>query len=183
MIFSKKVNITLGIIVVGIICICMASAFELNRRFPNAKVVSNDETDSIIWKGCRVRAIEKQIYSVDEYNALYPDDESHQYLSERDTSGMGIVLYRVEVMNENDYEVNFKLVFQAEAAAFPSAWYNGLSPLSGGGVLEPGETQIMEATALYAPSLVHFTQLENMENNRFQLIFSFYPERVVLEFD
>lgn len=183
MIFSKKINRLVFIFLLLTLIVCGVRIYDVNSRFPNAREITNDEEDSIYWKGCKVHALDKTIYTVEEYNAAFPEDGSYQYLNGKDNQGSGIVVYRVEVTNMNDRAVRFWLPVHAEAAAFPSTWHNGLSFMSDDIRIDAGETKIMMANAYYAPSLVHFTQLENMEDNEFQLIFSFYPERVVLKFD
>lgn len=182
MIFSKPVNRILGIITTFCIIVLLLMAVDINRRFPNAKEISNDDSDSVMWKGCRIRALKKEVCSLEEYMQIHPDDEEYSFMAEDNMYGVGIVTYYVEVINENDYTVRFRLDTAASAAAFPSGWHNGIGSKEGGVELLPGEKKMMEATSLYAPSLVHFTELDTIEENEFQLIFSFYPERVVLKF-
>ena len=71
----------------------------------------------------------------------------------------------------------------AEAEAFPSAWHNGVPPLSGKSKLAAGEESIVEVSSLYSPSLVNHLQIGNMESNEYHLVLSYYPEKIMLLFN
>ncbi len=182
MIFSNKVlnrvHLCLALL---LIIVCAVLAFRVNRRFPAAKTVTNVSGDTVEWLGCQIRALDCQVYPMEEYRTAHPEDMQYS-MNTAVNPGSGVVWFQVEVTNKNAYEVKFSLTRQAVAAAFPSAWNNGIPPLRGHGILKPGETRVMEGSAYYAPSLYHFTEAKDFPNNDFQLIFSFYPERVVLHF-
>lgn len=182
MIFSKKINRINTVIIIILCAVCLFMAVDVNTRFPNASVVTNDEDNAVVWRGFKIKALEKTVYTADEYLESYPDDMLHSHYVVQDTTDKGVVVFRVEVENLNSYTADFYLSGNANAAAFPSAWFNGVMPVTGTVTLEPGECEVVEAAADYAPSLVHFTEMETFMDNEFQLIFSYYPERIVLRF-
>ena len=183
MIFSNKIAnyIHIGAILIVII-VCVFLAVDVNKRFPQAEIVSNRNNEECVeWLGCSIKALEYGVYTIGEYKKAHPEDMNYA-MADESKEGTGVVWFRTEVTNKNDYEVKFSLTRQSVAAAFPSAWNNGVQPLSGHGVLSPGETRVMEGIAYYGPTLYHFTEAEHFPDNEFQLIFSFYPERVILHF-
>lgn len=183
MIFSNKVNRIVVLAVSVLLIVCSVQIYDVNRRFPNAKVISNDENNCIYLKGCQIKALDKTLYTVEEFLEAFPNDTFYRHREGADNRGSGMVVYRVEVTNHNDRAVSFVFPIRAAAAAFPSTWSNGLIQLGDDTRIEAGETKIMTAYAFYAPTLIHFTQRKKFADNEFQLIFTFYPERIVLRFD
>lgn len=184
MIFSKRVNIINTVITIMLCTVCLVMAVDVNTRFPNASVVTNDKDNAIIWRGFKVKALEKTVYTAEAYLETYPNDMFHGYYAQRqDNTNRGVIVYRVEVENFNNYTAKFSLSGNADAAAFPSAWSNGVMPLSEDVTLKPGERAVLEGAADYTPTLVHDSERDTFKDNEFQLIFSYYPERIVLKFD
>lgn len=183
MIFSKKVNMINTVITIVLCVICLFMAVDVNTRFPNATVVTNDGDNAIVWRGFKVKALEKTVYTAAEYLDNHPDDMFHSYYAGRDNTDKGVVVYRIEVENLNNYTADFSISGNADAVAFPCAWSNGVMPVTGTVTLNPGERKVVEGAADYAPTLVHFTETNTFKDNEFQLIFSYYPERIVLKFD
>lgn len=182
MIFSKSLNKVHLVLLICFIVIGTILIFDVNSRFTKAIIVTNDEENSIVWLGCKVKATEINIYTFDEYNLVYPDDPSYIYAENYCSYGSGIVVYKTEVTNTTDTDVRFSPARFAVAAAFPSAWSNGVMPVNKHGILAPGETKVMEVSTVFTPSLIHASQIDNFRNNRFYLIFSSYPQQVMLEF-
>ena len=185
MIFSKKVNIVNAIIVAIFLIVCGCMIIHINRIYGKADIVTNSEDNSVMWLGCKVTALNKKIYTVEDFLTAYPDNAMYKYLlnGSYDTTNYRIVVFKVNVKNTTESTVGFSLSKQVVAEAFPSAWSNGAPPISGNGELAPGADSDFEVGALYSPSLVHATHLDAMESNQFELVFSYYPEKIVLKFD
>lgn len=187
MIFSKKVNcIVYGLLslffIVGIILIV-----RINIMYPNAIVVDNKETGFVEWLGCRIEAESVKVYSPQEYVDNFPKYAMHfEYMvnDRYDEAKEGVVVYTIKVTNTNNETIDFRPHMQAYACSEPSMWCNGLAPLtSDTTVLEAGQTKEYIVASSYQPSLVHSKYIDRMREEEFQLIFSNYPEKILLRFD
>lgn len=185
MIFSKKVNRILAVLAGVFFVTCACLIVRINILYPPAPVITNSKDNSVTWQGCEITALEKIIYTPKDFNSAYPEVMYYRYLMEGDTehTKSRIVVFRVRVKNVTDAARSFVLPSCAYAEAFPSAWANGIAPITKDFRLEPGQEKEMEAAAYYGPSLVYPSHLQHMEDNQFQLVFSYYPDKVVLTFD
>lgn len=153
--------------------------------YPPAHVITNSQNNSVMWLGCEITALERIIYTPKDFNSAYPEVPYYRYLLEgnAENTDSRIVVFRVKVKNTTDAALQFVFPAYVYAEAFPSAWANGTAPITQQFHIEPGEETQMEVAAYYGPTLVYRTHLKNMENNQFQLVFSYYPDKVVLTFD
>ncbi|MGN0327626.1 MAG: hypothetical protein ACI4D4_01465 [Lachnospira sp.] len=181
--FSKKMIITVCTVFSIFLIVCIIGIVRINIEYPNAKIESS--SDSIEYGGCTIKPISKQIYEPDEYNQSNPDDFTYQYLStsDKDISEYRIVQFTVSVTNHSDKSINLaRLIGAAEAYAKPSYWSNGAVPHFVHSTVEAGSTEYIYYTSLYTPVLVREDRLKNMSNNKFSLVFSFYPIKYEIVF-
>jgi len=184
-IFSKKINIVCIIFLIGFLTVCGFMIVQINISYPKAGVISNDQDNSIMWNGCKVKAVSKTIYKPEDFMTAYPDIPFYKYLlsGNFDNTYTRIVLFKVKVTNTTDSAINFSLTNYTVAEAFPSAWNNGLPPIVDNKKLQPGESSDFEVASLIADSLVSVAHLKTIENDEFHLVFSYYPDKVYLKFD
>lgn len=186
MIFSKKINLYiysfLAIFIIG----CLIFIIRINLLYPNAKIVDNTETGYIMWRGCKIEADSVEVFSPEEFVENFPEYVyQFDYLlnNRHDNRLEGIAVFKIKITNETEKSVDFRVNGQAYACSTPSMWANGLAALSEEHIIEPNKTVEYVVGAAYQPTLVNKKYIERMKTSEFMLVFSNYPERLLLRFN
>lgn len=185
MIFSRKINIVCTVLLVAFFIICGIMVFQVNSSYAKAGVILNDQDNSVMWNGCKIKAISKTIYKPDTFMETYPNVSFYKYLLDgtHDNTYARIVVFKVNITNTTNAAIGYSLTQTAKAEAFPSAWYNGVAPITDNKKLGPGESGDFEVAALCPETLVSVPHLKTIENDEFHLVFSYYPDKVYLKFE
>jgi hypothetical protein len=184
-IFSKKINTILICLTIVFFIVCGVLIARINISYPKAGAISNDENNAVLWKNCEVKAVSKTLYTAEEFNRIYPDVSFYKYLlnGDYDNTYTKLVVFKVNVTNKCDSVIRYALSNTAVAEAFPSAWHNGVAPISDYKLVNAGESADLEVVALVPKSLVNDSHRVSVFNDDFHLVFSYYPDKVYLKFD
>lgn len=181
MTFYKRINIIISIILIGIIIICYLFYLNINKRFPSANIVSGD---SVEWQELSISSVEGNVYSVAGFNKTYPDIPYFRYLLDRDNvDEYYIFTAKVEIKNNKNVPVAFDLSTNTKLEVKPLLFSNSGPILEKNGLIYPDEIRTQTITVLCGPALADYSRCESIEDNKMELVFSYYPERVSLYFD
>ena len=182
---SKKIKI--GCVVIFMIAgiIWGINFYCINKRLPNAKIFEYSKNNPAIADGLEITPVEKKIYSVDEYKEEFPEDKSYSYLTDEKKEHYLIIVLKVKFKNTTQTTLKFEAdSFIIEA--FPSAYHNGVLVIDGSAkrTIEPGEEQeVFLESNMNDMGLIKTKDLHNIESNKFNLVYSYYPEKRMLVFD
>lgn len=186
MIFSKKVNIVHAVLALIFLVICTIGCIRINSEFPQVKEVSNKETGYIMFRNLEIRPVEMKLYTVQEFCDQFPNVMEYNYLlanpEHYDLDNTRIVYYKVSAANNTENDIRFTITY-AVAASYPHCWDNGIPPFPGPVKVKAGETTEFEGAALCTPLLAGYKDVSELKGEQFYLIFSGYPEKIMLTFD
>jgi len=182
---SKKIKIACIVIFMIAGIIWGINFYSINKRLPNAKIFEYSKNNPAIADGLEITPLEKKIYSVDEYKKEFPEDKSYSYLTDEKKEHYLIIVLKVKFKNTTQTTLKFEAdSFIIEA--FPSAYHNGVLVIEGSAkrTIEPGEEQeVFLESNMNDMGLIKTKDLHNIESNKFNLVYSYYPEKRMLVFD
>lgn len=185
MIFSRRVNICIGIVLLLCIMVCIVGMIDVNKRFPQVKEVYGAKGESVSFNGLDIRGIECKVYTVEEFCNTYPKVMYYKYLlndkNMQDISQYRIVYYKIEVTNNTSENRKYNAM-EAIAASTPHCWNNGMPPWPGTNVVKAGETVEFESAALITPSLAGYKDYSEMAKEEYFIILRGYPEKIMVKF-
>lgn len=172
-----------SVVVLAAFIIISGVLIGINRKhFPEAKEVYSDS--AVEWCGCEIIPVSKEVYSVDEYLAEFPNDKNYSYLKNngKDYSDDAIVVVKIKVKNNSSDKVSF-LLSNMCMELYPYMASNGIPIISGKTRIEPGEEVEQTGAVLFTPTQLRDCSIEKVKNSRVQLVISYYPEKIAVLFE
>ncbi|SEW43039.1 hypothetical protein [[Clostridium] fimetarium] len=183
MIFIKKYKKILLCIAIGIFfCASFYMIWDINHRFPNAKVEEYVLNQSMKWKDLDFTPISRKIYSAEEYAVAYPED-SYDFDMEK---GFLHVVFTIKISNNTSNDIKLKDLMLMQVETSPFEFGNGISMVGNMvGVIKSGsQGTVIELSTVISNSLVseNYWSKEKLESCAFHLVFTYYPAKKILNF-
>lgn len=183
---KKKVfGLLLMLVLIGSGCI-IYFIYDINHRFPNVLVVEQYTMENPANEnGLEITPMSYGVYSYEQYHALYPQFIEYDYLKDWDIASYRIIVFQVRYRNTTDQTLQYE-TDGYNMVAKKSGLNNGVicegTPSQNS--IDVGETQdVVLATVATAGSLVKRSWINKLDQDKYALVYWWYPVQKELVFE
>lgn len=180
--FKNRRKILLYVITAIFFSVCFFLIWDINHRFPNAKVEECNLNQSIKWNNLDFTPISRKVYTAQEYAVAYPEDSYDIDMKQ----GTMHVVFTIQVSNHTQQDIKLKNIMLMQAETSPFVMGNGISMVGDlVSVIKAGtEENVIEMSSVMSSNLVdsNYWSKERLESCEFHLVFTYYPVKKILNF-